>query len=574
MLFAAVVAAIVSCRDDGRARGVLRLADRLMEERPDSSLALLRRDSLLFEDAGRDVRMAYVLLRTEAEDKCYVTHVSDSAMLPAAKYFAAHGTPLQSVRAWYVLGRVYCDLRLYGHALTAFDNALAVNAGGDPAACRYKSRACTWAGDVYEWKGLYDKTLDLDYDKRAYKYAQRADVPSVLVYALRDVGRSYSYLTKNDVAIPYYQRAAEKAKAINDAYLYNMVMEELASIYIEENRLGEAHKALSSQFVSRTEMDLSAHYFVLSVYHEAVGCLDSAIYYNKLGMPYAEPEIKMDVALDLARLYERTGDKLAALECYKEYAAYADTVECNEVVENADMLEHVERMIDVERENTALEGSKRRLALSLSVIVFIVLASSYFIVRHYAKVKRRIREQQERVKEYLRQRQEREEQNFKRNEERINELEKALSSSNEALTDVRVRLMRSEAEMLANSNERMQLRMMHRELLKVDFAETEVYKLYHDVMYSPTSVDYHRLVAALNKTYDNFTIRLKDFYPRITENEIWICCMVKTGLTSKEVCLKSVYTKYSLSMAKHRLYAKMFNKKGSSKDLDKFIKDF
>lgn len=50
--------------------------------------------------------------------------------------------------------------------------------------------------------------------------------------------------------------------------------------------------------------------------------------------------------------------------------------------------------------------------------------------------------------------------------------------------------------------------------------------------------------------------------------------MVKTGLTSKEVCLKSVYTKYSLSMAKHRLYAKMFNKKGSSKDLDKFIKDF
>lgn len=261
MLFAAVVAAIVSCRDDGRARGVLRLADRLMEERADSSLALLRRDSLLFEDAGKDVRMAYVLLRTEAEDKCYVTHTSDSTMLPAAKYFAAHGTPLQSVRAWYVLGRVYCDLRLYGHALTAFDNAIAVNAGGDPAACRYKSRACTWAGDVYEWKGLYDKTLD--YDKRAYKYAQRADVPSVLVYALRDVGRSYSYLTKNDVAIPYYQRAAEKAKAINDAYLYNMVMEELASIYIEENRLGEAHKALSSQFVSRTEMDLSASLFCI-----------------------------------------------------------------------------------------------------------------------------------------------------------------------------------------------------------------------------------------------------------------------------------------------------------------------
>lgn len=48
LLLVAVVAAIVSCRDDGMARGVLSLADSLMEERADSSLALLRRDSLLF----------------------------------------------------------------------------------------------------------------------------------------------------------------------------------------------------------------------------------------------------------------------------------------------------------------------------------------------------------------------------------------------------------------------------------------------------------------------------------------------------------------------------------------------
>ena len=34
LLLVAVVAAIVSCRDDGMARGVLSLADSLMEERP------------------------------------------------------------------------------------------------------------------------------------------------------------------------------------------------------------------------------------------------------------------------------------------------------------------------------------------------------------------------------------------------------------------------------------------------------------------------------------------------------------------------------------------------------------
>lgn len=101
IVFAAVLSAVSSCRDDGRARGVLRLADSLMEERADSALAVLRRDSEMFVDAGEDVRMAYVLLKSEAEDKCYVRHTSDSAMLPVAEYFAGHGEPIDNILAVY-----------------------------------------------------------------------------------------------------------------------------------------------------------------------------------------------------------------------------------------------------------------------------------------------------------------------------------------------------------------------------------------------------------------------------------------------------------------------------------------
>ena len=572
MLFVAVVAAFVSCRDDGRAEGVLRLVDSLMEERADSALAVLRRDSAMFVDAGEDVRMTYVLLKSEAEDKCYVRHTSDSAMLPVAEYFAGHGEPRQSVRAWYVLGRFYCDLRLYGHALAAFDKAVAVDAGNDPVACRYKARACTWAGSVYEDRELYDKALR--YNKLSYEYAKKADVSSVEVYSLRDVGRSYSDLKRNDIAIPYYIQAAEKAKAMNDTYLYNMVMEELAAIYQEEGRIGDMRKALSAPFENRYDADLAAHYFILSGYYDAVAQLDSAIYYNKLGMPYADPEIKMDVALDLAHLYERAGNKSAAMKYYKKYVAYADTVAQNEVVEDADFLAHVERIIDTERENVALEGSKRRLTLLLSVIIFMILAVLFAAAKYYGNVKRRIREQQERVKDYLRQRREREAQSLKRNEARIAELEGELSSSAKELSDMRKKLMQSEMEIQANRNEQMKLKMIHRGLLEADFVETEVYKLYHNPHSYPTLAEYRRLEAALNIAYDKFTQRLKEFYPRITENEMWICCMVKIGLTSKEICSKSAYDKHSLGMAKHRLYGKMFRTKGSSKDLDNFIKEF
>ena len=572
MLLAVVLTVLASCRDDGRAEGVLRLADSLVEERADSSLAMLRRDSALFSRAGRAVRMAYTLTKTEAEDKLYISHTSDSAMLPVTKYFSAHGSPLQRVRAWYILGRVYCDLRLYGHALSAFDKALAVDDGGAPPVCRYKARAATWAGFVYEERGLHRDALQ--YNKLSYKYAKKADVPSVEVYSLRDIGRSYSYLKRNGVAIPYYKCAAAKAKAMNDGCLYNMVMEELAVVYIEEGMLEDARLALSTPFLGKVDMDIAAHYFTWADYYKSVGKLDSAIAYNKRGMVYGSETVNRDVSLDMARLYLKGGKRDEALKYYEMYFSYADSLKDESVTENADLLAHVERMLDVERENAALAGAKMRLTLLLSVIILIVMSATFMLVRYYANVRKRLREQQERVKAYLRERQEREQASVKRNEERIARLQMELSSSKAELTELQRSLKRNEAEMLARSNEQMVSELKQRELLEADFAGSGVYKLFHDPTASPSMADYHRLVNALNKAYDGFTTRLKGFYPAISEQEMWFCCMTKAGLSSKETCNISAYSFSALSMAKSRLYAKMFNKKGSARELDAFVKTF
>lgn len=391
---------------------------------------------------------------------------------------------------------------------------------------------------------------------------------------MRDIGRSYSNLKNNDIAIPYYKRAAKKAKALNDRYLYNMVMEELAGIYQEEGRLDDARKALSVPFYGENNVDFRAHYAIWAGYYAGIGCLDSAIIYNQKALAYAEPEIKMDINQDLARLYRKMGRYADALKCYVADSAYADTIARNEAIETADLLSHVERLLDVERENTALEKTKLRLTLMLSVLVIGIVIASFAIARYYTNAKRRVREQQARVEAYLRQRDAREEQTVKKNGKRIAQLEKELSSSNEGLSGLRMKLMRNEAEMLANRNEQMEFEAKHRELLVADLMETEVFKLYHDPMANPTKADYHKLSEALNKTYDNFTVRLKEFYPGITDNEIWFCCMVKAGLKAKDICRISPYQFNSLSMAKRRLYAKMFGKKGTARDLDTFIENF
>ncbi len=569
--FFLLCATFFSCRDGGRTESILRTADSLMEEHPDSALTILRRDSLEICRSGKDYRLWYALSRTEADDKCYILHVSDSTIRAAANYYNSHGSDLQRVRANYLLGRVYCDMHLYGHALTSFNKAITVESENDSTINRYKARSATWAGYVYEVKGLHKDALR--YNKLAYGYAKQAGAQVTEVYSLRDIGRSYRDLNRNDIAIHYYQKAAKKAKTIDDANLYNMVMEELAGIYIEEGRLDEAYAALNTQFLATTDKDISSHYYIWAMYFEKRGQLDSAVAYNKRGMNYSDVSIKRDVSLDLARLLMKQGKHNEAIKYYEQYSVYSDSVTASELNETSDMLSQVEKNIDIERKNTILAETKTNLTILLSVIIFTVIVVSLILIKHYSNVRKRIREQQERANNYLSQLQETGMQKMKRNEERIAQLETELSVSNEKLTEIRKSLMRNEAEMLAKQNEHMLFKEKHRELLIADLADTDVYKLYHTPNAVPSSADYHRLVEALNKAYNNFTKRLKEFYPDINDNEVWICCMVKAGLSSKEICNISPYLYSSLGMAKSRLYFKMFQKKGGAKDLDHFIKE-
>ena len=570
--FLLLCATFFSCRDGGRAEGILRTADSLMEEHPDSALAILKRDSLEICRSGKDFRLWYALSRTEADDKCYILHVSDSAIRIAAGCYDSYGSALQRVRADYLLGRVYCDMHLYGHALTSFNKAIAVDAENDSVINRYKARAATWAGYVYEVEGLHKDALR--YNKLAYGYAKKAGAQVTEIYSLRDIGRSYRDLKRNDIAIPYYQQAAKKAKTIDDANLYNMVMEELAGIYIEEGRLDEAYAALNTKFLATTDKDIASHYYIWAMYFEKIGQLDSAVAYDKRGMKYSEISIKRDVSLDLARLLTKQGKRDEAMEYYEKYSVYSDSVEASELKETSDMLSQVEKSIDVERKNAALASSQLRLAAVMSILVVVVVIASVALLGMYLKRKRKQREQLERVRRYRLERSMKEKQRAQQNKERIALLENELTASNQTLSELRQELIRNEAEMLKYKDALTAFEQKHGELLVADLADTDVYKLYHDPIAKPTSADYHMLVEALNKAYGDFTLRLKEFYPDIRSNEMWICCMVKAGLTSKEICNISSYSYSSIGMAKVRLYGKMLGKKGSSRDFDAFIRDF
>ena len=561
-----------SCHRNRVAQDVLNRADSLVEEHADSAMSLLRRDSVVFLRATQQQRMAYILSKTEAEDKLYITHCSDSAMQLAVKYFDRHGTALQRTRAWYLLGRVYCDMLLYGNALTAFDAAIAVQPDDDSTVCRYKARACTWISYVYEEKELHKDALR--YNKMAYDYALRCDIPSIKVYALRDIGRSYSDLGHNSIAIPYYLRAAKIGASLGDSILYGNIVDELASIYIEERMFDKAHAILSIPNMKDVEMDIAARYFTLGMYYEFKGIPDSAVYYNELGMPHASASVNKNVALKMAKLYDKLEDILKKEKYYRLYDAYSDSVKHDETVQYGNILSRMEQMFDVERQNVVLADTKLRLTVFLYIVILVVFVAAVLTVRYLNKRKAAYRKRQESIDQYWCRLRNKDLQTIQANEKRIAELEKELLSSTETLTEIRKKLIETEVDMLGKQNEQILSEQRHKDVLVDELEASEIYKRFHTPGVRHDSSDYLQLKDALNTAYNRFTHRLEELYPEIRYEELYICCLVKIKLASKEICSIMDYKANKVGMTKTRLYQKIFKVKGSVADFDNFIRNF
>lgn len=114
-------------------------AEALMEQHPDSALAVLRRvdTSGLGSDAGR---ARYALLMSMALDKNYIDTTTFDVLRPAIDYYLEDGTPDQKLRTYYYQGRIYMNRGDRDNALSSFARALDNTRGITDSLCM--ARAC------------------------------------------------------------------------------------------------------------------------------------------------------------------------------------------------------------------------------------------------------------------------------------------------------------------------------------------------------------------------------------------------------------------------------------------------
>lgn len=110
VLYALLGVLLFSCYSDDRNRlAILQKSDSLMQQYPDSALAILegigRTDTLPMAD-----RAYYALLYTQARDKNYLIHTTDSLIRLAVDYYDSQRNVALLMKSHYYLARVYQDM--------------------------------------------------------------------------------------------------------------------------------------------------------------------------------------------------------------------------------------------------------------------------------------------------------------------------------------------------------------------------------------------------------------------------------------------------------------------------------
>lgn len=279
---------MVACNEGSETVPLLDKAEMYMSEKPDSALYLL--DSIIQPaDLSNEQYALWCLLYTQAQDKNWIEHTSDSIINVAVEYFREKNDPHRKAQAYYCQGRVLSEMDASAEALEAYLNAQTfVKQTSD---YDLNARICNHLGSLY-WENRNDSASLVCY-KDAHKiYTQYLDTVG-MINTLRNMAMSRLSLGQLDSAYIQLQLALKLAEEGNinsqKAYIYSS----LENFYEEQ---GDYEKALAYNKESlkypREDKSFSSRYYSIGVLYKKMQMPDSAFFYAEKAL--ASPNLYVE----------------------------------------------------------------------------------------------------------------------------------------------------------------------------------------------------------------------------------------------------------------------------------------
>lgn len=547
-------------------------AERLMNHHPDSARKILIafRDSLdgLPEETG----MYYHLLTIKANDKCYIRHTSDSLITRITRYYEEKTDRDKLMESYYYMGRVNWDLQDALHALEYFQKAIDVS--GDTKRYDILCRIYGNLGSLLTYQCAYEEAMVLL--KKLNCYVRLAKDSAWLYIPFNDMARVYSMVGKTDSALIYYQKAYQLAKeAKKDA---QGVLVEQSGCYMELGFYDEALYCLHLSLQDSVNRDMQFTYSVLGDYFFQVNQLDSSAYYYKKGLNSSNLYVQEAAYRHLTVIEKRNSNDPEAIFYFKGWLQIRDSlwkVTPTESVCKAHALYNYQKM-NVENRQLKLENTQKKLLITEILFVSLfIFCGIYFFVRRVRVQKEDAFLQEKRLRE------EKEVQciqsfaSIEKNKEEIKNLSICLQQAEDEKDEALQELLRNKKELLEITNQQVVALQKNKELQQKNLICSDIYVKFHAACYDGAirlqEEDWLALQEELDGKYDNFTARLYELYPRLSQIELRICYLIKISISVTQIAFLLGRSKSSISTARTRLYKKFFTVDGKPEDLDSFV---
>ena len=586
----------ISCDGMGHQTIDFRKVENLMPQHPDSALMLLEQIENK-ENLSRKDKAHYSLLLTEAEDKTYVTHTTDSLISIAADYYEKTDDLGRKAKAWYYKGRINQDL---GHPLKAQEYYLKALRDEEKIEDHaLLGRIHNHIGMLYAYQKVYEKALP--FQKKAVENFHLINDSTGQVFALRDLGRTFLMLGLQDSSIICNQ----KAIALMRKRIIPSVYTELAGLYIDRQRMEEAHGLLrtSLQNVAKPQAKYPV-YLVLGELYKKSGQIDSARFYLQACINSAPlPETRAGGLFHLKEIALEKGQWEQAALLSKQYELLKDSIEQGK---NAESIRNVQAFYsynEIEQDlwEARLYASKQKSFYSLLItacLFLLTVALLRFI--HYRRERKNLLQRLKANEEQI----QRNEQTLKN----ISDVKDSLQNEIQIYKTTERQLSKEKDEQLKRTNEEIRQKIMQLEKLshtkdeleknlltlrsensnlkkreqareeerkKIEESERLQNERLYDKFRSPagwepTDTDWHKLFISVDKLYPKMVTTLQKS-TSLNESERKICYLSKIGV--KPGAIEILLGKGNVSVYRKRLYEKLTKKQGAAQDFDKYISD-
>lgn len=508
----------------------LKVAEEMMETSPDSALMVLKMLSPIQLINPAD-KALYALLLSQAYDKTDSVVTSDSLISIATKYYDAK-EPVRAGYAWLYTAR--CAKNRNNAEIQA-NALLKAQEYAEMTDC-YKLQGLIYCdkADMYQSQKQMDSMI-IHNKKGFYAFLKANDTYNAVLTAI-SVGQGYSSTMQPDSATKYFSTAEKYAKPLNDILLTATIYKGFGNnAYYQKNYSQALYFFRKAPLTHNNVYDYNKWYLISYIF-EAMNQLDSAKYYlNKvkpldftavnyysLWLKISEKERNYSKSMYFAKKLITTKDSVYDYKLKNSFAGLEKKY-------------HYENL-KVANKSLIIKNKQKGIIILVTLLLISILII-IFINWRLRVNKRQLITQQE-----------------------LNEKEKALLEK-------------------ANENNTLlqqQSRMQHILLQNVEQYRSETIKGkigVTDKKSAPT-IDKieEEIITYIDSAYKNFSKRLGETYPHLTQRDIFICCMLLADFDTGMIATLLNVRNESINIHRSRLRKKLLL--DNSSNLIEFLRHF